>query len=62
MLFRSDTVMRYNTVAELETDGCDLTDGMGNPVKIFFSYGRWNAAELEWLAQMLRLLLQLVLL
>lgn len=43
-----DTVMRYNTVAELETDGCDLTDGMGNPVKIFFSYGRWNAAELEF--------------
>jgi len=43
-----DTVMRYNTVAELETDGCDLTDGIGNPVKIFFSYGRWNAAELEF--------------
>ena len=43
-----DVVMRYNTVAELETDGCDLTDGMGNPVKIFFSYGRWNAAEMEF--------------
>lgn len=39
---------KYNTIAEIETDGCHLVGEDGGPVTILFSYGRVDLALLEF--------------
>lgn len=39
---------KYNTIAEIETDGCHIVDKEGGPLSILFSYGRVDLALLEF--------------
>lgn len=39
---------KYNTIAEIQTDGCHLVNEDGDPVSIMFSYGRVDLALLEF--------------
>ena len=39
---------KYNTIAEIETDGCHLVDKEGGPLTIIFAYGRVDLALLEF--------------
>lgn len=39
---------KYNTIAEIVTDGCHLMNRDGGPVTILFSYGRVDLALLEF--------------
>jgi hypothetical protein len=39
---------KYNTIAEIETDGCHIVNKEGGPLSILFSYGRVDLALLEF--------------
>ena len=39
---------KYNTIAEIVTDGCHLVNKDGDPLTILFSYGRVDLALLEF--------------
>nr|DAD60297.1 MAG TPA: hypothetical protein [Bacteriophage sp.] len=39
---------KYNTIAEIETDGCHILNKEGGPLSILFSYGRVDLALLEF--------------
>lgn len=41
-------LFKYNTIAEIVTDGCHLVNKDGDPLTILFSYGRVDLALLEF--------------
>lgn len=41
-------LFKYNTIAEIVTDGCHLVNKDGEPLTILFSYGRVDLALLEF--------------
>lgn len=43
-----DEILRYNTIAEITTDGCYFSNQDGDKATLMMSYGRWDASLMEF--------------